>query len=399
MTKAYVFAASVQEPHVLAGTLEYDGQLGAFTYNDNWLSQPWAYPLDPVNLPLSPKTYRVSNNKGVHGVFSDAGPDDWGTRILLMHHTHLPTNELERLLRTSGNGVGCLAFSLSRTRPLIPKPLPLLGRIQELVKIVNRAESNQSLSAEELALIDPGSSMGGARPKISCIDEQGKKWLIKFSRKGDLIDTPRLEFASMRFLKDHLRLNVPECQLLDLGNGVSAFMIERFDEGCHFISAHSLFNQEKIRLIQDSKRNPYSYVSLASILRKHATDFERDCTELFRRMIVNILLGNTDDHARNHAMIFNIHTNTWSLSPTYDVLPSINGTLGKQALGVGTEGATSSIENALSYSQLFGIKQDKAQGIADEMKNILATRWREQLEASGLAGQEVELVLRYQQIK
>lgn len=392
MTKGYVFAADSAGNDVLAGTLESDGSTGIFTYADTWLSLPWSYPLDPVNLPLSPKRYMVTNKKGVHGVFSDAGPDDWGTRVMLLHNTSAPANELERLLRTSGGGVGCLRFSGARTRPKTPKALPSLARITELVEIVERAQGRDALTEEELALIDPGSSMGGARPKVSCVDDAGNPWLVKLSRKGEVVGIPRLEYAAMTFCSQYLGINTPECRLLDLGNDQSAFMIRRFDEFSHFISAYGLINQDRARQIQDSKANPYSYVNIATILRKHADKFEVDCRELFRRMVANILLGNTDDHARNHAMLFDILNAQWGLSPAYDMLPSIGGAAGKQALGVGKFGSDSTIENALSYSTLFCLKEAEAKAIIETTQDAIASHWNQHALDMGVWPVELRII-------
>jgi serine/threonine-protein kinase HipA len=115
--EAYVFALISKDSRILAGTIETSRLRGTFQYSNEWLNHPLAYPLDPVNLPLSPQQYSVNNIKNTFGVFSDAGPDSWGERILLQHHQTMPKNEVERLLRLSGLGVGCLQFSLSRTRP------------------------------------------------------------------------------------------------------------------------------------------------------------------------------------------------------------------------------------------------------------------------------------------
>jgi serine/threonine-protein kinase HipA len=394
-TKAYVFAQDANQTPVLAGTLESDGSNGIFAYADSWLAESWTYPLDPVNLPLHPKRFLITNKKGVHGVFSDAGPDDWGTRIMLMHNNSAPANELERLMRTSGGGVGCLRFSGSRSRPKTPKPLPSLTRIQELVEIVERAQGRDVLTDEELALIDPGSSMGGARPKVSCQDDNGGRWLVKLSRKGEIVDMPRLEYAAMTFCATHLGVITPECRLLELGNGQAAFMIRRFDEHAHFISAHGLINQDRARQIQDSKANPYSYVSIASLLRKHATHFEADCRQLFTRLVANIVMGNTDDHARNHAMLYDIPNRTWGLSPAYDMLPSINGTVGKQALGVGKMGSDSTIENALSYATLFMLKQPEAQAIVDSIQDAFKKHWDDHLQNMGVTPADRQIISRF----
>lgn len=395
---AYVFAFDPGGQHQLAGTLHGSAGVGTFTYSSNWLEASWAYPLDPVNLPLSNKRYRVLNQHAVFGVFRDAAPDDWGTRIMLLRHEHAPVNELERLIRTSGGGVGCLRFSLSRSQAKIPAPLTGMEKLQQLARAAEKLEERKKLKQEELELLEPGSSMGGARPKVTVVDDEAEqaRWLIKFRKSGDLLDMPLLEYCSMLFLKKHLQLNIPEIRLIAMGK-THAFAIKRFDGSTqqpkHFISANSLFNQDRIRLITDSRRNPYSYCNLASLIRKHCKNYLADNRELFTRMLANIMMGNTDDHARNHAFIYDIKSNTWQLSPAYDMLPIVTSRAGQQAMGVGKYGAQASIENALSYSNLFGLKNTEAKELADHIQNAYQA-WPKFCLEHGMGEADVELVKR-----
>ena len=257
-SSAYVFAAAPDGTSALCGQASIQSGMGEFRYIDSWLAQDWAYPLDPVNLPLSPKTYRTAHVRSTFGVLQDAGPDDWGTRILLMHHHHTPENELERLLRTSGNGVGCLQFSLSRKRIKKPAPLPDMTLLQTLSEVIERVVQKNTLSAKDLALLEPGSSMGGARPKVSVQDDSGA-WLVKFSRQNDAVDTALLEYCSMRFLEEKLGLRIPELQLIPLGHHRHAFAVKRFDrvssKPAHFVSANSVFHLDKVRRMSDSRYN------------------------------------------------------------------------------------------------------------------------------------------------
>lgn len=390
---AYVFSRLASGERAPVGQLFIKGAVGSFRYWDSWLEHPYAYPLDPVNLPLTPGSVRSQSPKAVFGVFTDAGPDDWGTRILLLHHSGAPKNEIERLLRTSGRGVGMLEFSLSRSAPKTAPPLPDISLLSELAQVVQQVQDRESLSPEQLALIEPGSSMGGARPKTS-VGEGPYSWLVKFSRAGDIMDFPRLEYATMQLMRS-AGFNVPEVRLKLLGQGRTAFMIKRFDRDhghpVHFISAHSLFNIDRLRRVRDSRYNPYSYVNLARILRKHASQPQKDCRELFRRMAFNILVGNTDDHARNHAMIYNTANRSWSLSPAYDVLPTINGNRGRQAMGVGREGADSTRANTFSYASLFMLSSDQAQEDWDVMTRLVQ-RLPEAARDFGMAPADIEIV-------
>ncbi|HBI22242.1 MAG TPA: hypothetical protein DDY37_06640 [Legionella sp.] len=360
-SRAYVFTLMPDGCRGLVGEIKTSSLMGEFQYDSDWLDNPRAYPLDPVNLPLSPARYRVHNLKNMFGVFSDVGPDSWGERVLLQHHRSLPGNETERLLRLSGMGVGCLQFSLSRTRPKEVLALPTIDRLLRLANATENLLLKHQLTNDELLLLDPGSSMGGARPKVTVCDKEDV-WLVKFSRPDDLIDIPKVEYACMQLLS-RLGIHVPETKLMALGQGKSAYMIKRFDritgDPIHFISAHSLFNTDRVRLIRDAHHDPRSYIALAKILRAHSAHSIKDCQALYARMVANVLLKNTDDHARNHAMIFDVSRREWRLAPAFDVLPSL-GSQGEQALGVGRYGRKSTIENLLTASGAFGLSNEQA---------------------------------------
>lgn len=393
-TQAYVFGVNPDGNYINAGVITIDHELGSFTYSKEWLDSPWAYPLDPVNLPLSARRFTTDNPKAVFGVFTDAGPDDWGTRIMLMQHRGIPKNEIERLLRTSGNGVGVLRFSLSRARIKEPARLSSLNCIDSLEQTAKKLLEKHTLTKDEFALIEPGSSMGGARPKVSVTDNQGRTWLAKLATSRDFFNVPLVEYSTMKLLKA-FGLNVPDLQLIALGDDTHALLIERFDKfparPVHFISANSLFNIPRIRTVRDSKLNPYSYINLARILRKYAHNPKHDTEELFKRMVANILLGNTDDHARNHAMVFDIKSATWGLSPLYDVLPIVESTLAQQSLGVGKFGRDSTLENALSYCNLFGLDETQAKAIVERLRSTIR-HWRQTFEADGVEAMDIDLL-------
>jgi len=391
-SKAYVFSLSPQGNRELVGKLSTSSLMGEFHYDPTWLDKPWAYPLDPVNLPLSPKRYHVNNLKNMFGVFSDAGPDSWGERVLLQHHRSLPRNETERLLRLSGMGVGCLQFSLSRTRP---KEMPALATIDRLSHLSSATENlllKHQLTNDELLLLDPGSSMGGARPKVTVCDQENE-WLVKFSRPDDLIDIPKVEYACMQLLSK-LGINVPETKLMALGQGKSAYMIKRFDRiighPIHFISAHSLFNTDRVRLIQDAHHDPRSYIALARHLRAHSAHASDDCSELYSRMVANVLLKNTDDHARNHAMILDIVTGKWRLAPAFDVLPSFSSP-GEQALGIGRYGRESTIDNLLTASSAFGLSNEQALQRIHTMQAMIM-EWEDYFSKCGVSASDLKLL-------
>lgn len=396
LTSIYVFAASPdgasssEGTPTLAGTLELQASGGLFRYAPQWLEQAWAYPLDPVNLPLSPRVYTTRSRTGVFGVFSDAGPDDWGTRVMLHGHSRLPANELERLLATNGHGAGTLRFSLSRTRPK-QSSVPSMALLDELEQAARHLAQNEPVSDQALQILLPGSSMGGARPKVSLRDDNGAEYIAKFSMLGDIYDVPRVEHATLR-LAAACGIRVADSHVHQLTQR-SVLMVRRFDRSpddpVHFISAHSLFNQDRVRPRPDALHDPCSYPALARILRTHGRSME-ECRELYRRLLFNILMGNTDDHAKNHALLYHIRQKQWALSPAYDLLPIISGST-EHALGIGNSGRQGTIDNALSACHAFGLDETSAQEMIRDVSQICG-EWRQHYRDCGVNEHDIRLI-------
>ncbi|TFH73681.1 type II toxin-antitoxin system HipA family toxin [Gammaproteobacteria bacterium LSUCC0112] len=390
ITTAYVFAQSPSGAHELAGILSQHRTAGTFTYSQHWLEQPWAYPLDPVNLKLQPDAIITTNANQVHPVFSDAGPDDWGTKVLLAGHTRLPANETERLLATSGHGVGCLRFSLSRSRPKEPSPPPSLELLHELEDASQKIANNQTVDPALLALLIPATSMGGARPKIT-LREHDKDYIAKFSKPGDLINVPRVEYACMR-LAQQCGINIPDIRLQTLGER-DAFIIQRFDRHekrqLHYISAHSLFNRDRVRLYDNAYADPCSYIALSKMLRTHARDWNDTAMELFRRIVFNVYIGNIDDHGRNHGCLYDPANPGWQLSAAFDIVPTVSQ--GREhALGIGRFGRQRSMGNVMSAAEGFGLSGDEAKGIVDEVVGV-ASGWRIVFQNSGVESEDTRI--------
>jgi serine/threonine-protein kinase HipA len=392
--ECYVFADTSCEQNVLCGQIELKPSLGTFCYDEGWLSRTDAYPLDPQNLPLNPRKAICKNRNRVFPVFSDAGPDAWGTRIMLAQNNSQPKNEVERLLKTSGNGVGCLQFSLSRARPKARPVMVAPSLLDELDSAVKNIQLEAPLGLNHLKLISPGSSVGGARPKVSVHDgEHG--WIVKFSRADDIVNVPRLEYASMRFLRE-LGIRVPDVDIKTVG-GRDAFLIQRFDMPAkskslsHFISAHGLFNIDRTRDYSDGQNDPAGYQALARLVRKHSTLPGEDSEELFRRLLINILLGNTDDHARNHGLVVDHKARGWRLSPAYDVLPIAKDGFNQQALSVGNQGRASTIANALTAASAFGLTLSSANEIAKTMIESFGA-WESSFKQYGVSDRDMNVL-------
>jgi len=325
------------------------------------LSHPGGYDLDPVNLRRLSGDQHTRVNHGVAGALADAGPDAWGRKLLEMQRGVLDT-PLEPLRLSNGDGTGALIFSESRTSPVPARQPVASATLGELEAAACGVDAGNPVSRPELEqLILAGSPLGGARPKVN-VRMEGHEWIAKFQRGGDDMDIPRLEHACLT-LAERCGLDVPTHQLVEL-NGRSTLLVRRFDrEGprrLHYLSLHALLSAERVNAT--AVRAPvgaFTYGSLAATCRRVGV---KDAGAiLFRRMLFNVCIGNTDDHLRNHGLLFD---GTWRHAPSFDLV-GIGGNM--QAIGIGTRGRERSIDNAMSDYGRFGLSEDAADQTLDNV--------------------------------
>jgi serine/threonine-protein kinase HipA len=230
--------------------------------------------------------------------------------------------------------------------------------------------------------------MGGARPKVT-VSYKGAEWIAKLERSDDLFNQPRAEFASLQMSKD-AGMPTADHELVDVA-GRSVLLVKRFDrhDGMreHFLSAYSLIHPVKMRM--GDTGGPMSYLRIADTIKKISDHAEADMHDLYRRMIFNVLIGNSDDHLKNHAVVLNSRT-TYGLSPVYDVLPHPSD-LGLQALIIGAAGRASTIENVLSSSERFGVHPELALKMLDEVHQV-TRQSANYFMAAGMAPNEVSIL-------
>lgn len=375
-SSAYVFLEGLEEKPVICGRFELNvrERSGRFVYGRSYLERTDAFAIDPLHLPLNATTHTCLTNKGVFGVLADAGADAWGRKLIAQLHTTQPQNELEYLLVGASMGVGALSFSLSRSHTKPKRSRNSIDQLELLLQGKNAILAAEKVSDEVKQAFVYGSSMGGARPK-TLLTHAGDEYLVKFNKADDLFNVARVEHATMRMLDELDGVSVAETKLIT-GQGIDSedlLLVKRFDRdgervSHHFISANSLL--QKGTVTQHSTRSWYSYAHLAELLRQHSCVAE-DAIELYKRLVFNVLIGNTDDHARNHALLYALRDpHGWRLSPAYDVLPISNS--GQHSLGVGNDGRTGSIENLLSQAKRFGLKAFKAQQIVNQIRELSA---------------------------
>jgi serine/threonine-protein kinase HipA len=290
---------------------------GGFRYSQEYLNLPGAFALDPVSLPLKSETFQV-NHPGIFTVFEDSLPDDWGRRLLVRKYSlprHLQTLPV-LLLALGSAGLGALAYTESGR----PAPVPEETSGIHLAELLNEAElfeRGESQNSDISLLLSAGSSPGGARPKALIYDpDKNQHFLAKFPSTKDYVDVVKIEAATMN-LAAKAGLVVPYCRLVECCNR-SVLMVERFDISPvgrrHMISLKTLLKMEGYYIC--------CYRDLLDIVRKISAAPQIDSELLFRQMVFNAVVGNTDDHLKNFWMLCDT-TEGWRLSPSFDLVPDI----------------------------------------------------------------------------
>ena len=345
---------------------------GAFLYAPSYIDARLPWSIAPVNLPLIGGIEHLAHRyRGLHDVLRDTCPDAWG-RQLLQREYQLPDDAHDSdYLRLARNGDrwGALATGTSR-RPSIdalksPKLQQLDGLVEELLAMSERRPP-VDIRLRKMLMSTP--SMGGARPK-GTLREGNDYWLVKPIIQSDVADIPRLEHFTLMW-GAAAGLNVAHSVHHQVGGAPSVVRVLRFDrQGDRrnmVISAASLLSAE----YPGGQRAGWSYPLLAQILLRIGVPLG-DRIELFNRMVFNALVGNDDDHPRNHAAMYNAKEQRWRLSPAFDVVP--NPEMDPRALTMQVSAGRFDIsrEAVLADATLFGFDNRRAAG--DHLDALLGT--------------------------
>lgn len=292
----------------------------AFRYAAPYLVDPRAYALDPANLPLLPGEFSGSRLEAPLLALEDALPDDWGRRLLILRY-ELPRGQQSEphLLRAlAEQGLGALAFLPPGTAPQPQDDSATLLDLETLQEAARRLEQDGEVDDRHRLLLAAGSSPGGARPKALVRDAMGH-WIAKFSSRRDEVDVVGLEATSLALAR-LAGLVTPEFRLEPLAGGRRVLLVKRFDltptgGRRHMLSLRALLRAGGYYVLR--------YADLIATLRRHGTQPEIDVPRLYRQMVFNALLGNTDDHLKNFWLLHDLHG--YTLSPAFDLLPDIGG--------------------------------------------------------------------------
>ena len=385
----YVWALVNPQQPMLVGELRLSqlvADCATFAYAPPW----WNFALSE-DLPIvQGQAFTAGERGSAPGAIDDARPDRWGERII--RHVVRPArlSVLEMLLFAGDDRFGALGVSVSADQ-YVPRQLGPYPQLRDLVPLSAAMEDLQTqapVTADMQRLIQPGVTLGGARPKALLQTDAGA-CVIKFSELDDAVDTPLVEHATMT-LAARAGIRVAVTGVLPIpmrhGKALHALTIERFDRvgdyRLHCLSA---------RTVLRAARLPESYSALATVLLRlgHPDRQMAQREELFQRMVFNILMDNTDDHERNHSLRLGLD-GYYELTPAYDVVPTLLN-MGRQSMLVGAAGAESSLENALTELNEFGIRRARAMDLIRQVAQVV-DGWQAHFAQQGVCRADMELL-------
>ncbi len=378
----WIWLPGETEP-VVAGRLEADNGNILFNYGKSYLNRigdsKTAIAIYEPELPLKPGVLPPPEGLTIPGCIRDASPDAWGRRVIINKKLGLKgedtdTNELDELtylLESGSDRIGALDFQRSPTE-YVPRAANNVS-IEELIESAERVEKGVPLTPELDQAMFHGSSIGGARPK-ALIQAQDKKYVAKFSSGTDLYSVVKAEFIAMR-LAELAGLNVAPVKIAKAGNK-DVLLIERFDrvpKGGKW-ARKAMVSALTLLGLDDMLARYASYETLSEIIRHRFTDPKHTLKELFSRLVFNILCGNTDDHARNHAAFWDGKMLT--LTPAYDICPQgRTGNEASQAMLISGDSNLSQLKTCLETAHNFLVSKEEAREIFGNLIAVIEQHW------------------------
>ncbi len=378
-------------PHVRRGR-----ESATFEYDKDWLRNPVRFPLEPA-LSLGEGPFHTPANKALFGSLGDSSPDRWG-RVLMRRAERQNARQENRTPRTlwesdyllSVNDIarqGALRFSTSDTGPYLAPdnhpPIPPWVKLSALLSAATLITQDTATENDLRLLLAPGSSLGGARPKASVQEKGGALAIAKFPHTEDEVDVVSWEAVTLQLAK-RAGIPTPTWEKVTVKRK-PVLIVRRFDrigaERIPFLSAMSM--------IGAADNETHSYLEIADALRRHSASPKQDLHQLWRRMVFNILVSNTDDHLRNHGFLYQGQQG-WNLSPAYDLNPvPVDIRPRILSTAIDEQDTTASLELAYHVANYFELNPQQARSVAKEVAAATAT-WREIATAHKLKNAEIE---------
>ena len=376
-------------------------EIFAFEYDSEWMNSEFNMYLDP-HLGLFNGQQYLPDDKPNFGMFLDSSPDRWGRLLMRRREAAMSRKdgrkentlyETDYLLGVfDGHRMGGIRFKtdlvggfLNNQKEMASPPWTSLRELENASLKLERedAASDPEYLKWLALLIAPGSSLGGARPKAGVLDEKNRLWIAKFPSVNDEQDAGAWEMV-LHHLAEACGIIVPEARLLQFGSKHHTFLTKRFDRNndsrrIHFASALTLLGYND----GSSHEDGVSYLEMVEIIQRYGAEPQRDLEQLWRRILFNVCVSNTDDHLRNHGFL--LTERGWRLSPAYDMNPNETGTGLK--LNISENDNSLSVDLVMSVAGYFTLDETKSKAILNEMQGMIS-KWNEVAKKIGISNEE-----------
>lgn len=367
----------------------------SFEYARSWLNWPASFAIDPALELGSGEKFFVADL--LPGVLSDTAPDRWGRRLLERREAAAAKSDGRRV-RVLGEwdflvGVadetrmGAIRLGLTPEGPFLEgsRGVPPMTRLRDLefaAAEIERSPSGTVVDQAIALLIVPGSSLGGARPKANFVGEDDALWIAKFPSRDDRRDVGRWEFVLMQLARD-AGIAVADSRQLTLSPAGTTFAARRFDRD----GPDRRLYASAMTLVRKRDGDEASYLDIALAVTDHVApgSIEEDLAQLFRRLVFNIMVGNRDDHLRNHGFL---RTATgWRLAPAFDLNPVPDAA--EHALAIDDASHEPDLDAAIASSVLYRVAPPVAERIRREVAAVVAG-WKTRARTAGCSADEIE---------
>jgi serine/threonine-protein kinase HipA len=365
-----------------------------FEYTEEWLKDAARFELDP-GLPLSRGGFAPPVGQAIHGALGDSTPDTWGRRLMQRAERRKAERE-GRAVRTllesdyllgvsDESRLGALRFRRADGQAFLSESsrgIPALVELGRLLQCTERILRDEETDEDLLMIFAPGSSLGGARPKASVLDQHGRLSIAKFPKESDEYSIETWEEIALR-LADRAGIPTPHHELLEVA-GRSVLLSRRFDRAdgrrIPFLSAMALLGAK------DGQTG--SYPEMVDALARHGSQAKKDARALYRRVAFNVLISNVDDHLRNHGFL-RFDRSGWTLSPAYDLNP-VPADLKARMLttNIDLEESTCSVDLLEASAEYFALSLPEARSILKEVA-VATSSWRSVAKEVGTNGKEI----------
>ncbi|MBL4743416.1 MAG: type II toxin-antitoxin system HipA family toxin [Cycloclasticus sp.] len=374
----WIFLPNEVSP-VVAGKVRLIDDKFVFNYGKSYLSRRDAISIFTPELPLNESNIYPLDGLSYHGCIRDGSPDAWGRRAIINEKygvigkeiDHVELDELSYMLMSGSDRIGALDFQLSSTQ-YSPRD-HINTSLDELINSVDRVHNGIPLTPELAKIIQYGTPIGGARPK-ALIKSDDKKFIAKFSSSTDVHSVVKGEYIAMTLAKLS-GINVANVTL-ETFDGRDVILVERFDRELtdKGWTRKSIISALTILELDENMARYASYEDLATKIRENFKNSKEELKELFSRLTFNILSGNTDDHARNHASIWD--GSSLKLTKAYDICPQ-NRTGGEASQGmiISNNERTSKLSTCLKHSGIFSLSEDDAINIIINQVKTIGRQW------------------------